>query len=83
MDSIFDRVQNIVQSKESTHPLVFTSTKWARTSDFFPTLSSSRTSNLTSYFYIPTMVFDLFLCIGQTKYRAGIQILMICNPDLC
>ena len=28
------------------------------------------------------MVFGLFLCIGHTKYRAGIQILMICNSEL-
>ena len=37
---------------------------------------------LTSYFYIPVMVFSLFLCIGHTKCWAGIQILMICNLDL-
>ena len=38
------------ESKESTHPLVFTSTKWARTTDFSDkvVLSTNITKNQTS-----------------------------------
>ena len=45
----------------------------------FLTLSSSRKSDNESDFIFLNC---LFLCTGHTKYRAGIQILMGCNPDL-
>ena len=60
----------IAESKESTHPLVFTSTKCAKMSDF------------SDFIFLYSR--DGFRPIsrnGHTKYQAGIKILMICNPD--
>ena len=64
---IFGVPLSIPESKESTRPLVFTSTKWARTGDFFSTQSSGRTRDNKSDF--------VFLCSHN-----GFRPISLCWP---